>query len=175
MTPKIGSKEVVYENRFQQVYRVHVDFEGHGRDYFVTDYQHRAGVVVVRNGMVLLVRQYRLLIDRISLEIPGGRVNVNETPAEAAVRECIEETGVCCHELKPLLVFQPGLDSLHNPTHLFFSEECEEVGERFIHPDEVTDTCWISLSECKAMIFTGEIVDSLSIISLLAYMTKSGP
>jgi 8-oxo-dGTP pyrophosphatase MutT (NUDIX family) len=121
------------------------------------------------------VRQYRLLLDRISLEIPGGRVNEDETPADAAVRECLEETGVRCHELKPLLVFQPGLDTLHNPTHLFFSEECEEVGERFIHREEVTDTSWIPLSECKAMIFSGQIVDSLSIISLLAYLAKAGP
>lgn len=52
-----------------------------------------AGVVVERDGGVLLVR--RRLAPRQGLwTFPGGFVDFGETPAEAAVRECREETGL---------------------------------------------------------------------------------
>ncbi len=52
-----------------------------------------AGVVVERDGQVLLVR--RSLNPRRGLwSFPAGFVDFDETPAEAAVRECREETGL---------------------------------------------------------------------------------
>jgi len=52
-----------------------------------------AGVIVEREGHVLLVR--RRLDPRQGLwTFPGGFVDFGETPAEAAVRECWEETGL---------------------------------------------------------------------------------
>ena len=110
------SSDLVYENRYQQISRVAGDFAGQWKEYFVTDYGRRAGLVVVDGASVLMVRQYRLLIDRVSLEIPGGRIDSNEIPEAAAVRECLEETGLRCRNLTPLLSFHPGLDTLHNPT-----------------------------------------------------------
>ncbi len=52
-----------------------------------------AGVIVEREGNVLLVR--RRLDPRQGLwTFPGGFVDFGETPEEAAVRECWEETGL---------------------------------------------------------------------------------
>ena len=61
------------------------------------------GVLVTCGSYVLLVRQYRLLINDVSLEIPGGKVDKGETPEKSAIRECHEETGVECKNLKYLL------------------------------------------------------------------------
>lgn len=170
--PVIGERKVVYENVFQRVCQVHVDFETHSRDHFVTDYQHRAGVVVVHDGRVLMVRQYRLLIESLSLEIPGGLVDKGESPSEAAVRECLEETGVRCQDLQPLITYHPGLDTLYHPTHLFFSTHGAEAGEAFIHKEEVSEKVWMPIAQCRDMIFGGHIADALSIIALLSYISK---
>lgn len=52
-----------------------------------------AGVIVERDGKVLLVR--RSIEPRRGLwTFPGGFVDFGEEPAEAAVRECWEETGL---------------------------------------------------------------------------------
>lgn len=167
--PEIGERRIVYENRFQQVYQVGVNFHGFEKEYFVTDYGQRAGLVVLRGGAVLLVRQYRLLIDRVSWEIPGGRVDDGEAPETAAVRECLEEAGLLCRNLKPLLTFHPGLDTLHNPTYLFYTGEFDEASGDDVHAGEVIERIWVPLGRCIGMVFGQEIVDSLSIVALLGY------
>ncbi|MBM4437591.1 MAG: NUDIX hydrolase, partial [Actinobacteria bacterium] len=117
-------------------------------------------MVVVREGTVLLVRQYRLLINRLSWEIPGGRVESGETPERAAARECLEEAGVRCRSLRPLLVYHAGLDILHNPTHVFVAEDWEATPEARGEPAEVQERTWVPLPRCLEMIVAGKIVDS---------------
>src|SRR5712692_2294872 len=99
-SPRIGPRELLYEDKYQQIYRVIADFGPFTKEYFVRDTGERAGVVVLSDDSVLLVRQYRLLLDDLSWEIPGGKVDDGETPKEAAIRECLEETGVLCHNVK---------------------------------------------------------------------------
>ncbi len=173
-SPRIGPRQVVYENRHQHVYRVIADFGGFTKEYFVTDYGQRAGLVVLQGASVLLVRQYRLLIDRLSWEIPGGRVDEGETPEAAAVRECLEEAGVRCRNLKPLLSFCPGLDTLHNPTDLFYTDEFVETSRQACPTHEVTQHAWVPLPRCLEMVFAQQIVDSLSILGILGYVTLTG-
>lgn len=169
--PRIGRRRVIYENEYQQLYRVTADFDGFVKEYFVTDYGQRAGLMVVNAEAVLLVRQYRLLIDRVSWEIPGGRVDDGETPEAAAIRECLEETGLLCQNLKPLLSFHPGLDTVHNPTYLFYTDEFVETTGNNWYTHEVPEHIWIPLPRCIEMVFAQQIVDSLSIVALLAYQT----
>jgi len=52
-----------------------------------------AAVLVIQNGRVLLVRRAGEPF-RGFWTLPAGFVNSGEDPAEAAVRECLEETGL---------------------------------------------------------------------------------
>jgi ADP-ribose pyrophosphatase len=170
--PKIGPRETIYENRYQRVQRVRVDFGGFAKEYFVNETGTRAGVLAVRNGSVLLVQQYRLLIDRVSWQIPGGRVDPGETPEVAALRECLEETGIRCHNPRPLVFYYPGLDTLDNRTYLFYTDDIADVShEGCIHKEEVTGYGWHPLAQCIEMIFTRQIVHGFSIAALLAFRT----
>ena len=51
-------------------------------------------VPVTKEGDVVLVRQYRHGARVITLEMPAGLVDPGEDPAQAAARECLEETGL---------------------------------------------------------------------------------
>ncbi|RJQ11482.1 MAG: NUDIX hydrolase [Dehalococcoidia bacterium] len=165
-----GPAEVEYQNPWQRVLRVPLTVQGRPRDLYVTDYGDRAAVVVVRDGAVLMVRQYRYLIDRISWEIPGGRVDAGETPAAGAARECAEETGVRCRTMEPLISFHPGLDTLHNPTTLF---TCSDSTGDPAAGHEALDVTWVPLGRALAWIWDGTVVDSLSILGLLAHESRS--
>jgi 8-oxo-dGTP pyrophosphatase MutT (NUDIX family) len=168
--PQVGPRTLVYENPYQKIFRVEAHFGQFSKEYYVLATGRKAGVVVVRGGQVLLVRQYRLLIDRISWEIPGGKVDEHETPAEAAVRECFEESGIECANLRPLLFYQPGLDTSDNPTHLYYTDTfAETTGSHHFHSGEVSGVEWVPLSRCFDMIGRRDIVDSFSIVALLAY------
>jgi len=164
----IEPQEIVYQDRNQRIQRILARFDGFSKEYFVSDHGQRAAVMAVRNGEVLLVRQYRLLINGLSYEIPGGRIGENETPEAAAVRECLEETGIQCLDLKPLINYHLSLDIWKNYTYVFYTEECEEISDGYSG-----QRVWIPLERCVKMIFAQQIVDSLSIVALLAYYTRT--
>lgn len=170
-SPTIGPRKLVYENPHQQVYRVKVDFNEFSKEYFVNEFGERTGVVVAKGAEILLVRQYRLLINRIAAEIPGGKIDDGETPESATIRECFEETGVKCNSLRPLIRYHPGLDTYHNPTRLFYCRDFEETAsvESFSRPGETAGYLWMPLDKCLDMVFSGQIMDTFSIIGLLSY------
>lgn len=176
--PQIGQRQVVYQDMVQQIYTVMADFGSFTKKYFVRDSGKRAGLVVVQSGSVLLVQQYRLLINGLSWEIPGGKVDEGELPESAAVRECLEETGIRCLNPRLLVFYHAGLDVTYNPTYIFYSDQVAENHEpASIHIQEVSGWKWVPLDCCIEMIFQGQIADSFSIISLLAYqalMDKPG-
>lgn len=162
-----------YQNRFMEVHHSRADFGTFVKDYFVVNLGPRSGVVALKEGCVLLTRQYRFLIDDFTWEIPGGRVDKGESPEQAATRECIEETGVRCAELLPLVVYYPGLDNLNNRTSLFYSERTEVIAPFVPNDAEVVEILWQPLDHCLDMVFSGEILDALTVAGLLAYHAKS--
>ena len=170
-SPIIGPSELVHENPFQKIYRVPVDFGRHCKEYFVRDDGRHVGLLVVRGDEVLLVRQFRLLINGLSWEIPGGGIDEGETPEEAATRECMEETGVLCRNLKPLINYQLGLDNIKNPTYIYLSHDFVEGEQPCPDASEVVEKNWVRLSDCMDMIFSQEISGSFSIVALFAFQT----
>ena len=138
---------VDYRNPFMEVRHTSADFGTYSKEYFVVELGPRAGIVPMKDGRVLLTRQYRFLIDATSWELPGGRVDDGETPEIAAVRECIEETGVECRGLRKLVEYFPGLDNFNNRTTLFVSEDTRTVAEFEPVDSEVVEIRWFALDE----------------------------
>ncbi len=50
-------------------------------------------VALTENGKIALVRQYRTALDRVTVEIPAGKMDPGEEPLDCAKRELKEETG----------------------------------------------------------------------------------
>jgi 8-oxo-dGTP pyrophosphatase MutT (NUDIX family) len=167
--PRTTKPSLLHSNPFMRITRVDADFGKFSKSYYVVTFGPRCGVVAVRDGKILLVQQYRFLVDRLCWEIPGGKVESDETPAEAARRECREETGVDCETLEPLLVYYPGLDNVENRTSLFVCHD-PESGESFAPThDEVTACDWVPLRQAIRMVFDGEILDAMSVAGLMGY------
>ena len=170
---EISKQEHIFENKYLRLYSVEARFNGFKKQYFVTEYGKRVGLLVLKGDHVLLVRQYRLLIDRVSCEVPGGKVEEGETFEAAAIKECFEETGVRCRTVKPLFNYFPGTDCVNNPTELFYSTDFEEVGD-IEDKNEIESFVWMPFSECMEMIFSAKIVDGLTIMSLFSYQILHG-
>lgn len=163
---RVERQDLVYEDRNQRIFKVLAYFAGFSKEYYVSDHGVRAALLAVRRGDVLLARQYRLLINDLSFEIPGGKVDEDEAPEAAAIRECLEETGVRCANPQPLISYHPSLDIWKNYTHIFYSEDVNEP-----EGESADRLAWIPLGQCIDMIFSCDITDSLSIVGLLAYHT----
>lgn len=165
---KTSLPRLEYRNRFMDIRHTRADFGGFSKDYYVIELGPRAGIVALRDGCVLMTRQYRFLIDGYSWEIPGGRVDAGELPEAAAVRECVEETGIRCDNLKPLVTYYPGLDNFDNRTTLFLSQNTEVVAPFAPNTSEVVEIRWLAMDQCMDMLSRGEILDALTVTGLLA-------
>ncbi|MGD1120265.1 MAG: NUDIX domain-containing protein [Dehalococcoidales bacterium] len=81
----VTTAETVYRDKNQVIRKVKARFEGFDKEYLVSDHGERAAIVAVKNGEILLTRQYRLLISKLSYEIPGGKIEEGETLEAAAM------------------------------------------------------------------------------------------
>jgi len=162
--------EVLHENPFSKVIRVGADFGTFQKTFYITHFGPRVGVVAVKDGRLLMVRQYRLLIDAESLEIPGGAIEVGETPEQAIARELLEEAGIACRDPRPLVTYYPGLDNVENRTSVFYSEDVEVVRPFVADPRETVGLSWVSLEDCAADILAGRQMDALTIVGVMSYL-----
>ena len=164
------SKQTVeYQNKYFYVYSQEVHFGSFSKKYYVTEYGMKACLLFLNQDSILLVRQYRFLIDRSVWEIPGGKVESGENPAESAIRECQEETGIRALNVKPLICYPLGLDCLNASVQIFYTTEFECIKEFTSDPMEVDMIKWVSLHDCMELIKSGEIMDHGSLITLLYY------
>jgi ADP-ribose pyrophosphatase len=76
---------------------------------------------------VLLVRQYRPVIEDYTLELPSGLVDPGETPEYCARRELIEETGHEAAEVEALGELVPDVGRLGNRMHCFVARNVRPI------------------------------------------------
>ena len=157
----------IFRNRFLRLYSVVADFGEFNREYFVTDKGLRVGTLLLRDGEVFLVRQYRFLIDDMSWEIPGGGVEPGESFEDAARRECREEASVECRNLREVFAYQQGIDVTKSPAHIF---ECVEFDILPHTENSETDARrWVPFDSAVEMVMNGEIQDSFTMMAILSY------
>jgi len=164
---KIESNGIIYDDGYKKIEKITAQFDGFNKEYFVSDFGEKAALLVINNNRILLTRQYRLLINGLSYEIPGGKVDKDESPEQTAIRECFEETGISCSKLEPLIVYDPDLEYTRNRTYVFFTNELNNT-----HTQSSNKHDWLPYNQCLKMIENGKITDSLSLITILAYNTK---
>ena len=89
-----------------------------------------AALPVHPDGRVVLVRQYRYAVDSLVWELPAGRIDPGETPAEGARRELEEEVGLRSGTLEPLLKFWTTPGFCDEVMHLYRATDLESVPAR---------------------------------------------
>jgi ADP-ribose pyrophosphatase len=84
---------------------------------------------VLEDGRVLAIRSYRHGAGDIVLGFPGGGIDRGETPAVAARRELLEETGHAAAEIRPLGGYITGANIRGAMCHMFLATGCRQVAE----------------------------------------------
>lgn len=115
---------------------------------------------------LLLVRQYRYAANGYLYELPAGRPNPGETPAECAARELREETGCAAEHLEPIVSGYTTPGFTDEKLHLFVAHgitrhETEFDADEFVEPFPVT------MSKALEMVRTGEIEDLKTAFGIL--------
>jgi ADP-ribose pyrophosphatase len=142
-------------------------------DKEIVGHQNSVGIVAISGSSVILVTQYRRAANKVLLEIPAGKIEKDETPREAAVREMAEEIG-CAGILKPLLKWYlaPGYST--ELMHVFVAMNLRKIARGLLDDDENIRVRKMGLSAAIKKCLNGKIKDAKTIAALLAYYSQSG-
>ena len=118
-------------------------------------------VPVTANNELVCIRQYRHGSDEITLEIPGGIIDLGEDPAAAAARECLEETGFRADELVSLGVLSPNPALFGNKLHTFVAPNVTLAADISNTSTEQTEVQLIPMAQLPEFLVSGEINHAL--------------
>lgn len=136
-----------------------------GRAYTYVKRPDAAAVLVLRDGYVLLVQQYRPSVGHWVLELPAGRIEPGEAPSEAARRELREETGYIARLWENLGWFYPSCGYTNEKIHLFKATHLEK-GEPELDDGEDIELSWHAVRDLQRMARCGSIYDSKILVAL---------
>ncbi len=128
---------------------------------------HPGGVAVVpyHDGKVYLVRQYRIAVGDEVLELPAGRLEGDEDPAERAAAELEEEAGLTAGRLVHVATCyaSPGCSS--ELDHIFLGLDVRKTEARPEY-DEVLEPVELTLEQVEDMLDHLVFNDAKTIIGL---------
>ena len=162
-------KEVVFEGKLINVEHWQVKLPD-GREALREVVKHPGAAAVVpvdEAGYVTLVRQHRVAIDRMTWEIPAGKLNfLGEDPFACAVRELEEETGLRAGkwELLTRVDTTPGFCT--ERITLYLATELSQH-ETHMDDDEFLALKRIPLEEAAAQVMAGELRDAKTALGIL--------
>lgn len=127
--------------------------------YYIATHGNVIIIPVLDDGRLVLVRQYRYLQEKNSVEFPGGGMGKDESPTDAANREFLEETGYKTDNLIKIGTFEPCVGMVKDLSHVFIANELTAVQEPKSDGMEYTEVILRRIDEFENMIKQGEIWD----------------
>lgn len=115
---------------------------------------------------ILLLRQYRYAAGGYIYEVPAGRLDSGESPADCAVRELKEETGCTADRMELLFTMFTTPGFTDEKIHVFMATGLSH-GESAREADEFADVVIMRLAEALELIRDGEIMDAKTALSIL--------
>jgi ADP-ribose pyrophosphatase len=128
-------------------------------DYYLSG--NHANIVCVfgltADKKVILVEQFRPGPQKILYELPGGAVDHNETPLEAAKREFLEESGYTGDFEQ---ITSSVVDAYSNATRFhFIATNCQKVADPKNTDTEFTQVILMEMSKFKDHLLSGQLSD----------------
>ena len=156
----------IFEGKVVRLRRDTVELEN-GKQTFREVIDHPGGVSILamdEEGKIFFVRQFRYPFGRMLLELPAGKLEPGEDPADSGRRELRDETGrfVPMGKLIPTCAYDTEV------IHLFFASELTR-GEQDLDENEFLSVERYTLDEALQMVLDGEIIDAKTQIGLLKY------
>jgi ADP-ribose pyrophosphatase len=147
-----------------------------GSESFRELVMHNGGVTIVayENGYVYMIKQYRKAVEKTILEIPAGKIEQNEDPKLAAIRELEEEIGLKADDLIELGKMYPTPGYCSETIYLYLALEFKKTMQK-LDEGEFLQVEKYKLTDLKKMIEDNEICDGKTICGIyktISYLKK---
>ena len=174
MIENTKSSKKVYTCHFMTLYEDQVELhDGKVTERIFIDHPGAAAVLpILKDGRIILTKQFRYPIKDISIEIPAGKKDdVHEKPLTCAKRELEEETGYGSNHFEHLLTFYTCLGYSNEVIDIFIAYDCEGIK----HPksqdeDEYVENLIVTLDEAEKMLKNQDIKDAKTIMAIQKYL-----
>lgn len=123
------------------------------------------GLIVVAEGYMYFVRQYRFATREVLLEIPAGKIEEGEAPSVTAKKELKEEIGARSENIVPVYEFYAAPGFSNEYIRLFEARDVEFT-DQLLEDDEFLDVVKLPLSELKQRLAEGAVKDSKTLIAV---------
>lgn len=168
---KTISRKEIYKGPIFQLVQDQVELpEGKGRARRDLIFHNGAVCVlaVTATNKIVLVKQYRKAIEKVSYEIPAGKLEIGENadPEAAALRELEEETAYT-GKLRLLYDFYSAIGFCNERLRLYIASNLEKVeNPRPQDEDETLELLEVSMDEALSLIQSGDICDAKTIMAI---------
>ncbi|KKW41710.1 MAG: acetyltransferase [Candidatus Magasanikbacteria bacterium GW2011_GWA2_56_11] len=150
---------------------------GEKREWTYWDSPDSAMVVgMTEDKKLVMIKQYRYMVDDEVIEFPSGYNQSAETIEEGAKREFEEETGYTCNSLTKLGVFYETYGQLNRKIHLFFSKDISKLDQKNDSGDYVPediDVILVDYDRAVEMALKNKIVAMGSALAILLLKEKA--
>ncbi|MBR4632008.1 MAG: NUDIX hydrolase [Elusimicrobia bacterium] len=141
----------------------------------VREYIDHPGAVAVvpfiNKTDIIMVKQYRYPVDKITYEIPAGKLDKKESLLKCAKRELKEETGFETKNIKKLISFYPSTAFSNEELIIYIAKDLVS-GKQNPDDDEFIENTIIPFKKALRMIKQGKIKDAKTVIALLYVASK---
>ncbi len=127
--------------------------------------KHPGAVLIIpflAKGKVILLRQFRAVLNIYMYELPAGTLKKKELPLDCAKREIIEETGYSAARLVKLGHIYP-VPGYSTEEIIIFKAEGLEKKSGKADEDEIIESFIVTKKQVRSMFKSGKIIDAKTI------------
>lgn len=166
--------DVPYRGRLFDVHVVHLRLAD-GRPLEREIIRHPGAVLVLpvletaeSDVRVVMIRNERIAVGRRLWELPAGKLEPGEDPADAAARELEEETGYRAREIRKLGEFYTSPGFTDELMRVYVAEGLTFAGQR-LEAGEDIEVVPVPVEESLEMAIDGRLIDGKTIAALLMW------
>ncbi|MDR3274250.1 MAG: NUDIX hydrolase [Puniceicoccales bacterium] len=166
-------QKIAYKNKFCTMCDNKFQHPVDGREgiFFSIDICDSVQIVAeTRENKVLLVRQFRFGSEKLSLELPAGRMEKDEDIIACARRELLEETGYDGKNARIIATLHQNPAVQVNKTHIVHMEKCEQISQPHFDEMEELATLIVPKDELINLIRSDEIDNSLTLSAMAKFL-----
>ena len=138
--------------------------------YYVNSRGSTIIIPLLRDDVMIMVRQYRYLNQRFSIEFPGGGISAGYSEMDNALKELQEETGFVAGTISSIGVFNPCNGITDEICSVYIAKELTQAEQEMDETEEI-EILHVNMSDFASLIRTGEIWDGMTLASWTLFQT----
>lgn len=166
--------ELIYDGNFMSIHQdiVELPNKNISKRLYIKHSGAACILAITNDHQLILVKQWRYATGQALLEIPAGKLNLNEDPKICALRELAEETPYSAQDAEKLMEFYTAPGFCNELMHLYMAINVEKNSKLMPDNDEFVETILLNKEEVHFALKKGEIQDAKTLIAIQFWLAN---